>query len=95
VQLAFAIDNVSPFKKKQSTWSTWPIVLLNYNMPPWLTTQKHFIMLSLIILGLENIIGDNINLYLKPLVEELKELWEIGVHVQDVATFNGEAMLNM
>lgn len=52
-------------------------------------------MLSLIILGLENIIGDNINLYLKPLVEELKELWEIGVHVQDVATFNGEAMLNM
>jgi hypothetical protein len=95
VQLALAINGVNPLKKKRSTWLTWLVVLLNYNMPPWLTTQKHFIMLSLIILGLESIIGDNINVYLKPLVEELKELWEIGVHVQDVATFNGEAKLNM
>lgn len=64
-------------------------------MPPWLTTKKHLIMLSLIILCLESIIGDNINVYLEPLVEELKELHEIGVHVQDVATFNGEAKFNM
>jgi hypothetical protein len=64
-------------------------------MPPWLATKKHFIMLSLIILGLESIIDDKINVYLEPLVEELKELWEIGVHVRDVATFNGEAKFNM
>ncbi len=41
-------------------------------------------MLSIIILGLESIIGDKINVYLMPLVEKLKELWEIGVHVRMV-----------
>jgi hypothetical protein len=47
-------------------------------------------MLSLIILGLESIIGDNINIYLEPLMEKLNELWEMKVHVQDAATFNDQ-----
>ncbi len=62
VWLGLVTNGVNPFKKKRSTWSTWPIVLLNYNMPPWLTTRIHFIMLSLIILGVESIIGDKINI---------------------------------
>jgi hypothetical protein len=52
-------------------------------------------MLSLIIPSLESIIGENINVYLEPLVEELKKLWKIGVHVWNAATFNGEAKFNM
>jgi hypothetical protein len=64
-------------------------------MPAWLTTKKHFIMLSITILGLEFIIGDKIDVYIKPLVEELKNLWEIGVHLRDGATFNGEAKFNI
>jgi hypothetical protein len=47
-------------------------------------------MLSLIIPGLEFITNNNIDIYLEPLVEELKELWEIGVHVQDATTFNNQ-----
>jgi hypothetical protein len=49
VQLGLVIVGVNPFAKKCSTWSTWPILLMNYSIPPWLTNKKHFIMLSLII----------------------------------------------
>jgi hypothetical protein len=34
VNFAFAADGVNPFKQTCSTWSTWPIVLFNYNLPP-------------------------------------------------------------
>jgi hypothetical protein len=47
---------------------------------PWLTTKKHFIILSLIVLGPESIIGNNIDIYLEPIVEELKKLCETRVH---------------
>jgi hypothetical protein len=40
-------------------------------------------MLSLIIPSLKSFTGENIEVYLKPLVEELKELWETMVHVRD------------
>jgi hypothetical protein len=81
MRLGLVINGLNPFGEKRSTWSTWPIVLLNYNIPPWLTTKKHFIMLSLIILGPKSITSNNIDIYLEPLVEELKELWETWVHV--------------
>ena len=45
--------------------------------------QANFI-LSLIIPGLEGP-GDAIDIYLQPLIEELKELWEIGVHTYDAS----------
>lgn len=42
LRLGLATDGLNPFSIKRSTWSTWPVVLLNYNLPPWLTTKKHF-----------------------------------------------------
>lgn len=38
VHLTLAANGVNPFKLTYSMWSTWPIMLLNYNLPPWLTT---------------------------------------------------------
>jgi hypothetical protein len=34
VHFALAADGVNPFKQTQSTWSTWPVLLMNYNLPP-------------------------------------------------------------
>jgi hypothetical protein len=31
---ALAVDGVNPFKQTRSTWLTWPVMLLNYNLPP-------------------------------------------------------------
>jgi len=85
VRLGLAIDGVNMFSEKQSTWSTWSVVLFNYNIPPWLTMKKHFIVLSLIILRPKFVKGENIDTYFKPLVEELKKLWQTGMHVRDVS----------
>ncbi len=84
VQLGLAIDGVNPFShEKWSTWLTWVVLLFNYNIPPWLTTKKHFIMLSLIIPAPKSVTGENIDTYFEPLEEELKKLLQIGVHVHD------------
>ena len=69
------ICNRTPFKQNQSSWSTWPVLLLNYNLPPWLTTKKFFVMLALLIPGRESVTSETFDVYLEPLVEELLELW--------------------
>jgi len=42
VQLGLATNGVNPFGVQRSNWSTWLVVMLNYKIPPWLTTQKIF-----------------------------------------------------
>jgi hypothetical protein len=39
--------------------------------------------------------GAKFDTYLEPLMEELKLLWEVGVHVQNVVAFNGQTHFNM
>jgi hypothetical protein len=34
VHLALVLYGVNPFKLTHSTWSTWHVMLLNYNLPP-------------------------------------------------------------
>ena len=84
IHFALAADGVNPYKQNRSPWSTWPVVLLNYNLPPWLSTKKFFIMLALLIPGRESVTLDCFDVYLEPLVEELLELW-IGVPAHDVS----------
>jgi len=47
-------------------------------------------MLSLIIPRPKFVIGENINTYFELLVEELKELWQNGVHVHDASNVHEE-----
>ncbi len=65
------------------------MVFLNYNLPLRLTTKKHFVMLSLIIPSEELVMGENMDTFLEPLLEELQLLWHNGVEVRDVANYNG------
>ncbi len=66
-----ATSGINPFVKKHSTQNTWHVALLNYNLPPWLTIKKHFKMLFLIIPNEELMIGDNMDMCLQLLLEEL------------------------
>ena len=88
VRLGMALDGVNPFSNQSLSHSTWPVVLLNYNLPPWLITKRFFLMLVLIIPGKESVTSENIDVYLAPLMEELHELWG-GIHAVDVSTENG------
>ena len=78
-----AADGVNPFKQNRSSWSTWPVLLLNYNLPPWLSTKKFFLLLALLIPGRESVMSQVFDMYLEPLVEEFLELWS-GILAYDV-----------
>jgi hypothetical protein len=87
IRLALATDGVNPYGVKRTNWSTWPVCLLNYNVPSWLTTKKHFIMLSMIILGKESVTCETFDVYIQPLIEELHTLWSDGVWTRDAANY--------
>ena len=42
IRLGLATDEMNPFGHFNLKHSTWPVVLLNYNLPPWLVTKGIF-----------------------------------------------------
>ena len=95
IHLGLCADGVNPYSQKRSTHSLCPVFLLNYNIPPWLTIKKFFIMLSLLIPGPEAVTAANFDVYLCPLLEELKQLWSEGVMCHDAARWRGEATFSL
>jgi hypothetical protein len=85
IRLGMALDGVNPFSNQSLSHSTWPVVLLNCNLPHRLVTKGFFIILALLIPGKESVTSENLDTYLAPLVEELLELWE-GVRAVDVSS---------
>lgn len=88
IRLGMALDGVNPYSNQSLSHSTWPVVLLNYNLPPWLVTKRFFLMLVLLIPGKESVTSENIDVYLAPLIEELQQLWH-GVNAVDVSDDSG------
>jgi hypothetical protein len=95
VHLGLCADGMNPFGQKRSTHSLCPVLLMNYNIPPWLTIKKFFIMLGLLIPGPQAVTSEHIDVYLRPLVEELKELWVHGVMCYDASRWRGEARFTL
>ena len=52
VRLSLAADGVNPFGELRSTYSVWPIFVINNNIPPWMSIKREHIMLTMIILGI-------------------------------------------
>lgn len=82
VRLGLATNGISPFNiaGKAQPYSVWPVVLMNYNIPPWLSMKKGHLILSMIVPGPKQ--PSDLSVYLAPLIEELKELWS-GVPAYD------------
>ena len=55
-----------------------PVILMPYNMPPWRCMKQEFLMMALLIPG-HPAPSKDIDVYLQPLIDELKELWGKGV----------------
>ena len=66
----------------------WPVILTTYNLPPWLCMKEPYIMLTLLIPG-PSTPGKDMDLFLRPLVEELEELWKDGVLVREAVDGKG------
>ncbi|XP_057999327.1 uncharacterized protein LOC131178387 [Hevea brasiliensis] len=82
VRLGFASDGFQPFANSKMPYSVWPVLLIPYNLPPWMCMKQSNFILLMLIPGPEGP-GDAIDIYLQPLVEELRELWETGIDTFD------------
>jgi hypothetical protein len=78
IRFAMSTDGMNPFGNQRSTHSTWPVVLSLYNLPPWLCRKQKYMMLTILVSGTKQP-SDRIDVYLTPLVDDLKILWKPGV----------------
>ncbi|XP_049393365.1 uncharacterized protein LOC125857767 [Solanum stenotomum] len=95
VRLGLASDGFNPFRTISISHSTWPIMLMAYNLPPLMCMKSEYSILSLLILGPRSP-GNDIDIYLQPLIDELKLLWDSGVETYDASrnqTFQMRAAL--
>nr|XP_043616319.1 uncharacterized protein LOC122588267 [Erigeron canadensis] len=95
VRLGLASDGFNPFGAMSLSYSMWPVVIIPYNMPPWKSMVDSSFMLTLLIPGRDTP-GKNIDVFLRPLIDELKLLWDKGVETYDCEskqTFNMHAAL--
>ncbi|XP_051127992.1 uncharacterized protein LOC127249292 [Andrographis paniculata] len=85
VRLGLATDGFNPFGNMSVSYNIWPVVLVIYNLPPWLCMKQPSFILSTIIDGPKGP-GERIDAFLQPLVAELKELWSTGVRTYDAVS---------
>jgi hypothetical protein len=83
IWFGLSTDGFNPLGEQSSSHSTWPMTLCIYNLPPWLCMKWKFIMMSVLIQVLRQPSND-IDVYLRPLFDELLQLWaNPGVRVWD------------
>ncbi|XP_074323112.1 uncharacterized protein LOC141660050 [Apium graveolens] len=95
LRLGLCADGMNPYHTLSSTHSTWPVLLTIYNLPPWLCMKRKYIMLTLLIPSPKEA-GNNIDVYLQPLIEDLKLSWDQGEKMYDAYSqiyFNFRAMI--
>ncbi|XP_024004033.1 uncharacterized protein LOC112081506 [Eutrema salsugineum] len=51
LRLGLSTDGMNPFSIQNTKYSTWPVLLVNYNMPPTMCMKAENIMLTMLIPG--------------------------------------------
>lgn len=90
IRFGLATDGFNPYGMLSSTYSCWPVVLVIYNLPPWLCMKEPNLLMPLIIPGPKSP-GDNIHVFLQPLLEDLRDIFVNGISTYDASrneTFN-------
>ncbi|GAU46507.1 hypothetical protein TSUD_285890 [Trifolium subterraneum] len=83
VRLGLCSDGFTPYTQVSGTpYSCWPIIVTPYNLPPEMCMSKSYMFLAAVIPGPSSpTVG--IDIYLQPLIDDLKRLWE-GVVTYDI-----------
>jgi hypothetical protein len=74
VHIGLATNGFTPFGENATSYSCWPVFVVPYNLPSSLCMKYEFMFLCLIVPGPDHP-GPKLNVMLKPLIDELKELW--------------------
>ena len=85
VRFALSTDGMNPFGERNSTHSTWLVILTIYNLPSWLCQKRKYTMLCGLIQGPKQP-GIDIDVFLEPLMEDMAKLWNDGVKMTDSLT---------
>jgi hypothetical protein len=81
VQIGLATDGFMPHNSSTASYSCWTIFAIPYNLSPALCMKYKYMLLCHLVPGPDHP-GPRMNMMLKPLIEELKQLWE-GVEAYD------------
>jgi hypothetical protein len=81
VPIGLAIDGFTPYNSSATSYSCWPAFAFPYNLPPALCMKYEYMFTCLIVPGSDHP-RPHINVMLKPIIAELKQLWE-GVEAYD------------
>ncbi|KAG8383964.1 hypothetical protein BUALT_Bualt04G0068600 [Buddleja alternifolia] len=84
VRLACSTDGFSPHNQTSRPYSCWPVIVTPYNLPPWMCMDHPYMFLTLLVPGPRSP-GKSLVVYLQPLIDELKTLWNDGVETYDVS----------
>ncbi|CAH9124015.1 unnamed protein product [Cuscuta epithymum] len=91
VRLGLCTDGFQPFGQFGKKYSSWPIIVTAYNLPPWMCMKDPYMFLTVIVPGPSNP-KHKLDIFLQPLIQELKMLWETGVATYDVSLRNNFQM---
>jgi len=84
VRLGLCTDQFNPFGSFAAPYSCWPVKLTVYNLPPGMCMRPEFIFLSMVIPGPSSS-GWNIDVCLRPLMDELTQLWSSASLTYDIS----------
>ncbi|KAL0373220.1 UNVERIFIED_CONTAM: hypothetical protein Scaly_1003600, partial [Sesamum calycinum] len=85
VTLTLCTNGFAPHRSHGRIYSCWPVILTPYNLPPGMCMKPEYLFLMLVIPGPSSP-KRRIDVYLEPLIEELLQLWHVGVLTHDHAT---------
>ena len=66
-------DGFQTFGQSGSQYSSWPVIVTPYNLPPGMCMKEEYIFLTIIVPGPKNP-KNMIDVYLQPLIAELVQL---------------------
>ncbi|KAL0416845.1 UNVERIFIED_CONTAM: hypothetical protein Slati_3516400, partial [Sesamum latifolium] len=82
VKLGLCMDGFAPHGQYCRTYSYWPIILISYNLLPEMCMSSEYIFLMIAIPDPSNP-KRLIDVYIESLIEELQNLWHVGVLTHD------------
>ena len=60
----------------------WLVLLTMYNLPTWLCQKRKYILLAILLQGPRQP-GNDMDVFLEPLLEDMHDLWKHGIRVWD------------
>jgi len=74
LRLRLYTNRFNPFRSFDAFYSCWPMMLTIYNLSSRMCMRPEFMFLSMIIPSPNSLVW-NIDVCLRPLIDELKQLW--------------------